>query len=121
MSPSLIPYDGERRLRFAAGVERFGRLAHHASGDVERGDPGVQVAIVRARGGVAHVDVAQHDLLQLVQRHRPFGRAQVGYRLRARHDPHSLVDRRQEAAVPDLRAGVRHVLAEHHVRRQARG
>ena len=46
------------------------------------------------------------------------GRPEVGYRLRARHDPHALVDRRQEAAVPDLRAGVRHVLAEHHVRRQ---
>ena len=59
----------ERRLRFAADVEHLGRLAHHAAGDVERGDPRAEVGVARPQRGVALVHVAQHDLLELVQRH----------------------------------------------------
>ena len=103
---------------FAGGVECLGGLVHHASGDIERGDPGVKIAIAGPGGGMAEVDVAKHDLLELMQRHGPFRWAQVGDRLGARDDPHPLVDRRQKATVPELRAAIRQVFAEHDVRRQ---
>ena len=40
VSPSLIPYEARVVLASRAVSSASGRLAHHAAGDVERGDPG---------------------------------------------------------------------------------
>ncbi len=97
-------------------IEHLGRLPHHPSGDVKRGDPRAQVRITRPKSGMAFVHVPEHDALKFHQTRRLRRRAEVRDRRGAWYDTHALMDRRQEAAVPDLSARVRQVFAEHHVR-----
>ena len=83
--------------------------------DLEGADPGPQLAVIVTGGGMGLVHVVEHDPLELPERHGTLRRAQVGNRLGSRDDPNTLMDRRQEAAVPDLSPGVGKMLAEHDV------
>ncbi len=79
---------------------------------------GRQIQIARPGIGMPAIQVFEHRLLQLRQRHRTARRLKVGNRIVAGHDPHALVHRRQKVAVEHLRAGIRQVLGQHDVRRQ---
>ena len=62
----------------------------------------------------------QHNLFELTYSHGPRRRMEIRNRLIPRHDPYTLVDGRQEVAVPDLGARIRHMFAKYHVRWQCR-
>ncbi len=58
------------------------------------------IACPRKRVPIVHI--AEHELFEFGQANRTCLRAQVGYRVVSRRDPHALIVRRQEAGIPHL-------------------
>ena len=106
-----------RDFGFATQVERFLRGTLHAEGHFERGDAGVELVVGAALGQVRAVHALQQIELPALLAARKVFVADVGNdRVRVDRrvvDVRALVNARQEAVAPQLRADDRLAGAEH--------